>query len=386
MSIASQTTYGNGPSSNDLLAGQIPLYSGRGPVLMSLLNNSEAAQVETLQATSTSYAVTLTKGGVSRTFSGTGLANANASAAALKAAIEADGIASGWVSVSVATDTVTATALFSGSEHAVSYSGATNITLTETTAASDGASIEFGLAVMHDSTEGQGVRPTKTAAVAQVWHLTPTVANTTTYFASVTLADGRTYSASYLGDGSDTIQEVVEGLTPLLNAQLPASTVVVTEDNAKMILTAEVAGVAFTASAGSNSASAVWTIAEATANVTSALTRPLAGIAVRSPSIPASPTYTGGDGTPASSYPSQSEMTVIEAGVIVGLTDDTVSRFDAVYVRCTATGTEKVGSFRNDSDSGDCVLLAGARFLEAAAGTSAAHAPVKIQLELSTAT
>ena len=386
MSIASQTTYGNGPSSNDLLAGQIPSYAGRGPVLMSLLNNSEAAQVETLQATSTSYAVTLTKGGVSRTFSGTGLANANASAAALKAAIEADGIASGWVSVSVATDTVTATALFSGSEHAVSYSGATNITLTETTAASDGASIEFGLAVMHDSTEGQGVRPTKTSAVAKVVHLTPAAVNSAIYYVGVELSDGRKIFASYTADGSATAQEIVEGLQPAIDALMPASTVVWTEDNAKLIATSEVAGVDFTAIYGSSNSTATWTHAIDTANVTSALTRPLAGIAVRSPSIPASPTYTGGDGTPASSYPSQSEMTVMEAGVIVGLTDDTVSRFDPVYVRCTATGSEKVGSFRNDSDSGDCILLAGARFIEAAAGTSSAHAPVKIQLELSTAT
>ena len=385
MSIAAQTNYGAGPSANPLLFGMIPQVSGRGPVLMSLLNNSEAAQVETLEFTGTSYTVILTKAGVSRTFTGTGLADATASAVHAKAAIEADGIASGWVTLTRSTVTITATARYTGAQHAVTYS-ATTVTLTQTVAASDGATIEFGLAVMHDSTVGQGVVPTKTAAVAQVWHLTPTVANTTTYYATVTLSDGRSYTASAVGDGSDTIQEVVELLTPLLNAQLPALTVVVTEDNAKMILTAEVAGVAFTATAGSNSASAVWTIAESVANVTSALTRPLAGIAAFSSAVPADVTYTGGDGTAASGYVSQTEMAVLEAGVIVVQTDDSVSRFDPVYVRCTATGTEKVGSFRNDADGGDCILLANARFLEAASGTSAAHAPVKIQVELSTAT
>jgi len=64
-------------------------------------------------------------------------------------------------------------------------------------------------------------------------------------------------------------------------------------------------------------------------------------------------------------------------------TDDSVSRFDPVYIRITATGNEKVGSVRNDSDSGDAILLSGARFLEAASGSAAAHAPVRIQFDLS---
>lgn len=379
---AYQTNYGTGPESGTKMPGSIPIYDGRGPSIISLTNNAKAAQVETLQATSTSYAVTLSRGGVSRTFSGTGLANANASAAALKAAIEADGIASGWVSVSVATDTVTATALQVGTDYAVAYGSATNITLTEATAASDGNAIGFGLAVMHDSTAGQGVRPTKTSAVAQVWHLTPTVANTTTYYASVTLSDGRTYTASAVGDGSDTIQEVVELLTPLLNAQLPASTVVATEDDTKIILTAEVAGTPFTAGAGSNAAGAVWTIAESVANVTPDFTRPIAGVAVRSSHVGSVVDFGGGEGTQATQYASGSEMAVLEAGKIVVEIDDTVSRFDPVYVRCTATGAEKIGAFRNDSDSGDAILLAGARFLEAGVGTSAAPAYVLAQFEL----
>src|SRR3990167_1744662 len=94
---SAQTNYGTGPSST-LLAGMIPRWDGSAPQIISLLNNSRAAQVETLQATSTSYALTLRKGGVSRSFSGSGFASASASAADLKAEIEDDGIASGWVS------------------------------------------------------------------------------------------------------------------------------------------------------------------------------------------------------------------------------------------------------------------------------------------------
>lgn len=382
---AAQTEYGTGPSST-LLAGMIPDLDGGPRAVRSLTNNAKAAQVETLQATGTSYALTMTRGGVSRTFGASGLADATASAVHLKAAIEADGIASGWVSLSRVTDTITATSRGLGTGYDVTYGTETNITLVETVAASDGVSVGFGLAVMHSATAGKGERPTKTTAVAQVWHLTPTVANTTTYSAFVRLSDGRTYAASAVGDGSDTVQEVVELLTPLLNAQLPASTVVVTEDNAKMILTSEVAGTPFTAGAGSNSASAVWTIAESVANVIPDFTRPIAGFAVRSNSVAATPNYAGGDGTPASEYPSGAEMAVMAAGAIVALTDDTVSRFDPVYVRITATGNEKVGSVRNDSDSGDCILLEGARFDQAGTGTAAAHAPVRIFFDVQTLT
>ena len=382
---AAQTSYGTGPSST-LLAGMIPRYDGRGPQIISLLNNSRAAQVETLQCTSTSYALTLRKGGVSRAFSGSGFASASASAADLKDSIEADGIASGWVSCEISTDTVTCTARFAGTDEDVTYTLNTNVTLVEATAASDGAAIGFGLAVMHDSTVDQGVRPTKTSAVAMVVHLTPAAVNSISYYVGAELSDGRQITASYVSDGSATAQEIVEGLQPVIDALMPASTIAWTEDNAKLIATAEVAGAVFKALYGSSGSSGTWIYADSVANVTADFTRPIAGFAVRSGYVGSVVDYSGGDGTAATEYAAGSDMAVMEAGVLVVETDDTVSRFDPVYVRITATGTEKVGSVRNDSDSGDCILLSGARFLEAATGTSAVHAPVKIQFDLSALT
>jgi len=381
---AAQVNYGSGPSST-LLAGMIPRWDGRGPQIISLLNNSKAAQIETLQCTSTSYAVTLKKGTSSRSFSATGLAGANACATHLHDAIEADGIASGWVSASVLTDTVTCTARFAGTDEDVTYSGTTNVTAVEATAASDGAAIGFGLAVMHDSTDGQCLRPTKTTAVAQVDWATPTAVNSLTYTLGVQLNDVDTYLADYVADGTAIVQEIVEGIVAHLNAVLPASTVLAAEDNTKVTLTAEVAGTPFTTVVGT-STTAVWAIVHTTPNTTPGFTRPLAGFAVRSDHIGAAVNYSGGDGTGASEYDAGTDVAVMEAGALAVETDDTVSRFDPVYVRITATGTEKVGSVRNDSDSGDCILLSGARFLDAAVGTSAAHATVRIQFDLSTLT
>ena len=381
--MGAQVQYGTGPSST-LLPGMIPRFDGREPQIISLLNNSRAAQVSTLQVTNTSYAVTLRKapGTTTRTFTGSGFASASAAAADLQTTIDEDGIAGGWVSTSIVTDTITCTARIAGTGGDVTYSSTTNVTVVETTAASDGAAIGFGLAVMHDSTAYQGVRPTATAAVAQVETLTPTAVNSIDYQAGAQLSTGEIYGALYASDGSATVQEIVEALTTVLNAIFPTSTIAATENNTTLILTAEVAGTPFTSMIGAAS-SAVWTIAHTTANVTAGFTRPIAGFAVRSNYVGAVVDFSGGEGTPATEYAAGLDVPVMEAGVLVAETDDTVSRFDPVFVRITATGTEKVGSVRNDADGTDCILLAGARFLDAASGTSALHAPVRIQYDLS---
>ena len=385
--MAAKVSYGTGPSST-LLAGMIPRFDGRGSQIISLLNNSRAAQVETLKCTNTSYAVTMTKGGVSRSFSGTGYADAAASAAALKTAIENDGIAGGWISATVSTDTVTCTARFAGTDDDVTYSSLTNITATETTAASDGAAIGFGLAAMYDSVEGQCVQPTKTSAVQEVWTLTPAVVNTIDYYAGATLKDGSqpVYFASYLSDGTATAKEIVEGLQAVLAGITPAAIGVWTEDDAKLTVTGPASGASLQVTAGSSNATGTWTIARTVAGVEPDFTRPIAGFTVRSNYVGNVVDYSGGDGESASEYAAGEDVAVMEAGVLVCETDDTVFRFDPVYVRITATGSEKVGSVRNDDDSGDCILLSNARFLEAASGTSTDHAPVQVQFDLSTLT
>lgn len=102
------------------------------------------------------------------------------------------------------------------------------------------------------------------ANVAQVIELVPTVVNSVEYRVSITI-DGTTTPAAYTSDGSATLQEIVEGVAAAINTAMAASTVAATEDNTKVILTAEVAGVGFSVSATADGG-ATWTATETTAN------------------------------------------------------------------------------------------------------------------------
>lgn len=103
--------------------------------------------------------------------------------------------------------------------------------------------------------------------VAQVSHVTfSSAANNSNYTVTISQDGAEIASETYTSDGSATAQEIVEGLTALLEAALPASTVAVTEDNTKLILTAEVAGVPFSVVASSTGAGVTATITANTAN------------------------------------------------------------------------------------------------------------------------
>ena len=362
-----------------------PDASDRGSIDDSLSLTGDTAQVETYEVTSTTTTLTMVRGGVTRTFSTSGLGSNALAAAAMLAQVQADVYAHAWVTSSLNTATITLTAREPGTVGAVAYT-ATGATLVEATAAAAGSTHLFGLGVQYASTVGKGEAPSAstTSAVAQVWHLTPTPANTSIYYASVRLNDGREYSAKYSGDGSDTAQEVVEGLEPILNAQLPATSVVVTEDNAKLIATSEVAGTPFTVGAGSDKATATWLITESVANVVAATTtaRPVAGVALYSQTAYAQPSIRRGESAGVTGYSAYDNMRVRRKGRGYLYVDGTVSRFDPVYMRLTATGSEKVGAFRADTDSGDAILMSGMRFLEAGVGTAAAPAAVLAEWDM----
>ena len=98
---------------------------------------------------------------------------------------------------------------------------------------------------------------TSAPAVAQISTVTPTVANATVY--TITIWG---VTKTYTSDADATAQEIVEWLVAAAGV-LPG--VVVTEDNAKVILTASVAWTPFTATV-----SATNTLATTTANVAAA--------------------------------------------------------------------------------------------------------------------
>ena len=319
-------------------------------------NGADTAQVETLQLTSTSGSVTMTKDGASYTFSPTG-ASASLAAADLAADINAHAVVSGWVTCSVSTDTVTATAREPGTGGDVTYSGASNITLAETTAAANGATLAIGVGVMEGSTAG---RLSTLAGSSEVYHVTPTAVNSVLYTATVQeiLADGtpgRGYDLPYTADGSATVQEIVEGWAAVATALLPAALAVATEDNTKLIVTGAGVGIRISVSAGAAGGTAVVTVSRATAG---GLTRPFLGWTLRDNARTLDINSPDADPT----YAAYEQTSICTRGPIAVKVDGTVSIGGQVYARVTASGSEVVGRARGDTDSGDAVPAPGWRF------------------------
>lgn len=73
-------------------------------------------------------------------------------------------------------------------------------------------------------------------ATAHTLTITPTVSNGATYTINLTI-DGTPVSVSFTGDGSDTIQETVEGLKAELDAVTTTSLLTATEDDSVLVIT-----------------------------------------------------------------------------------------------------------------------------------------------------
>lgn len=61
-------------------------------------------------------------------------------------------------------------------------------------------------------------------------------------------------------------------------------------------------------------------------------------------------------------YHQKHEMDILTFGKIWVRTEAAVVKGDPVFFRHTATGEEVLGAFRNDDDSGDCIVVQGATF------------------------
>jgi hypothetical protein len=260
---------------------------------------------------------------------------------ALVAAINAEPLVNGRViAAGTAATTFTVTSLFGGLSFTATESDA-NLTLAQTTANDTADPIPFGALCIYDDPESLGPdrlgRVIDSTAVtgevvAQVVVLTPEEENDARYFTAVT-ALGVTYVASYLADASATVQEIVEALTTELNAILPATTVAVTEDDATLILTSEVAGVTFTYSAwalGATGGDAAWVVTSDTASVDLAadLVNMLAGVAIFT--YRASP-----EGL--AQYEAGQAVPVLDRGEVYVKTEELVDRTKPVYVGVAST-------------------------------------------------
>lgn len=337
--------------------------------IQSFINGARVAQVYSLQITATTASITMKRNDITKTFATSGTGSNSLAAADLLAKIAADGTANGWVYVIRNTDTLTLTTRHAGLSFAVTYSGAVGITASETTAAADQSALRFGIFVAKSATAGQ---VTGVTAQAKIVTLAPTEANSTGYAFVIRRNDtGAEKITSITSDGSATKKKICDVVT----AAFSFTDFTCTDDDVTLTITGPV-GVdfdLFTIGAG------VFAVAT-TQNA--GFARPLAGLTALSDSIALG--YNQGEfESEVNSYPAGNIAAVVESGIMLALCDDSVADGDPVYVRVTASGSEVVGSVRNDSDSGDCVLLPGARFLGTYVGTSSAMVGAKIQFDCS---
>jgi hypothetical protein len=251
--------------------------------------------------------------------------------------------------VSDGIDTVTITALQAGEAFELYTLQTSKMTASVVTSASTGAELDFGLLVCR-STDGSGVAvPAPVAAVAKVVHATPALEAEKEYNLGVVF-NGTIYLASYTSANPGTVKAIVEALVADLNAQLPASSVVATEDDTKVILTAEVAGADFDVLVGNEGTTGIWTLAVSVANVAAGFTQQFAGVVQYVPNRPF-----------GNIQPDETLDVLTESGKVWLTPENAPSLItDTVYCRHTVSSllaSWKPGRIRFDSDSGKAVAL-----------------------------
>ena len=248
-----------------------------------------------------------------------------------------DGLQAAWNASAVATGRATATD--SSTDALVFTANAIGIdfTITEadakmslaTSGGGDPDLIPFGRLVI-DAASGDGSQcreASSTTLSAKVVQLTPLAVNNAVYYVNVTVG-GVTYNSMVEADGSATVKEILDAFTPILNALLPDDTVLVSDDDAILTLTAEVAGLDFDVSVGSDAAGATWTVATTTEGP--GLTEETQGLAIWSAEFAASEDASGNAG-----YPGYKQVSVMGQGTAVVNTAESVSPSLPVYYGTT---------------------------------------------------
>ena len=167
--------------------------------------------------------------------------------------------------------------------------------------------------------------------------LMPTAANAGIYHLILEV-DGKIYDCSVTGDADATEQEIVEAQAAKVNAAMPANTVIATEDDAALTLTAEVAGKTFKYTAWAEGAGAAVDVTSDDNPPEADLNKVAAGISVRrydqaTRSIP------GG----SAEYQPNEGVEALEDGSIWAENEEAPTRGDVVYVETDPT--KDVGGF-----------------------------------------
>lgn len=374
-----QLAYALGES-QPLQPGQ-PLYGDLPLSTISRLVGGGTTQITTVEVTgvtnSAVHSLDITYNGatVRVSFTADGSATTAEVAAGLEAALDAEPELGGLFAASVSSSTITLTGRVPGQSWVASQAGSLVATITDTQSAANATQIPFGRGVVQrESYPREALLPSTANDTLKVVHATPTATNSALYTISVSfnLGDGqgrRTVSFSYTADGSATAQEIVEAMQAGLDGAMPANSIAVTEDNAKLIFTSEVPNLDFVVT-GTTSTTA-WTIEVATALV------PLRflGVTLQSHTLIQ-------DANGVAAYQGGDPMSIAQEGHVAVELDANItpSVGDPVWCRCSASGSEVLGAFRDAQDGADCIFIPNAQWVEDSAYTYSGVRVAKLRL------
>lgn len=306
-------------------------------------NDPRAKQIDKVKVDTATNSYTYTFKFQETTISFTADASATVAevSAGLKAAFDASIVNGYAICTDDGVDEITLTARVGGVGWTISEVDS-KMTLTNTTANALADSVAFGLMVVRDVDDTDYARLAKAAALtANVIVLTPSAVNDYLYTVALEF-NGVNYFSTYLADASATVKEIVEGLALDINTNMPASTVIATEDDATLTLTSEIAGIDIGLTVGGNLA--------VTSNNASNLTninKAALGVSLRDQSI-----QQDDDGDVY--YAAGVSMSIMRQGRIVVTTETEITVSQPVYVRLSGTGT--IGGFSGTAGAG-LVLL-----------------------------
>ncbi len=358
----SQTNYGLNSSRPGLPGLCVDL---AGAVQRSALATGAVAQVSTVTVDSATndqaYVLTVTFGGTdySVTHTSDGTATTAEIAAGLEAAADADANINAFISASSATNVLTLTGRYKGESFTFSVSPAADVTLATGTAAAAAGAIPFGRACVLDADNTDGIElPDSANATAKIMTVTPaSVTNNEIYTVTITGDfdhDGidEAYAFPYQ-DASATVQRLVEGLTAAINAEMPANSVIASENNTVLTLTGELGGLEFDVTTSvTDDAGAAASGSLAVATSTAAVPLRFKGVSLHSHRVET-------DSNGATQYSGGDVVSLLQKGDIWVEVDDAItpSLGDPVFVRASASGSEVLGAFRDSADGADCIFL-----------------------------
>jgi hypothetical protein len=323
----------------------------------SFKNGNAVAQIDTMTIQNYVAAKELnwTIDGVPFSYTMTaGDANVTGVASSIVAQLNSEPLFSGLYHATSALGVITLTARIPGIGWTLVATGANaaDNAIATTTANSAAGSLAFGKLVIPGTAEGKCRVAAATSMTAKVITATPANVATCTYDVAVKVG-GHTYSTHTTSANPGVVKDTVEALAANLNALLPAASVAVTEDDAKLIFTAELAGLDFEVEVGSNNVAGTWTLTSNDGRATD-IGRYAMGVSLRDDSI-----YSAVE----NSYPGNSVVSVLLSGRVVVDVEAAISANNPVYVRMadSANTGNPLGGFRSSAAT-DCIALPADKF------------------------